>query len=339
MPDAEAFNSRLIISYKAMNVESEIADTLEFIIGFPEILIVDDSPDLNGKNIKYYAAAIESFGGTYHAHRTMDGPLPECIDDFRLMIWFTGDDTAGVSISEDDTAAIASYLDSGGDMILTGQNMTQQFSSTFLEEHFSAVHKGISGTIVVETIPDGGVFPYPADIYLFGPDGANNQRKPTTLSPIHGEAIARYSTGDTCAIVHRNGISSTALFGFGLEGVGGNASSLQLPEMMTLLCEWFGLTVYGIDKTGKPDALEIISISPNPFNASCEIFTPKWASTLEIFDLAGRSVRSFDLNLNGSRVIWDGRDSGGHDLPSGMFLVRGVGLMDRATYGKALLIR
>ena len=336
--DGEAFNSQLIISFEAMNVESEIADTLEFVIGFPEILIIDDSPDLTGKNIKYYAAAIESFGGTYHAHRTMDGPLPECIDDFRLMIWFTGDDTAGVSICEDDTVVMASYLDSGGDMLLTGQNMTQQFSSAFLEDRFGAVHKGISGTIVVETMTDGGVFFGQSDIYLFGTDGANNQRKPTTISPIHGEAIARYSTGDTCAVVHRNGISSTALFGFGLEGVGGNTSSLQLPEMMALLCDWFGLTVNGIDNAEKPVDLEIISISPNPFNASCEIFMPKWASTLEIFDIGGRSVRSFDLNLSRSRILWDGRDLDGRDLPSGMFLVRCIGL-DKTAYGKALLLR
>ena len=48
-------------------------------------------------------------------------------------------------------------------------------------------------------------------------------------------------------------------------------------------------------------------------------------ATLAIFDVAGRRVRTFALNLGTSgseRIEWDGRTAGGDEAPAGVYLVR-----------------
>ncbi|HHS49539.1 MAG TPA: T9SS type A sorting domain-containing protein [candidate division Zixibacteria bacterium] len=65
-----------------------------------------------------------------------------------------------------------------------------------------------------------------------------------------------------------------------------------------------------------------IDVFPNPFNAACRISfgTEHYNGDvkLEIFDIAGRPVRTFDS----PSVIWDGRDSAGNELPTGVYLAR-----------------
>ncbi len=60
---------------------------------------------------------------------------------------------------------------------------------------------------------------------------------------------------------------------------------------------------------------------PNPFNSSCRISVDGAdISTVEIFDIAGRSVKR--LAINDSFAIWDGRTSDGRPLASGIYFAR-----------------
>jgi hypothetical protein len=65
---------------------------------------------------------------------------------------------------------------------------------------------------------------------------------------------------------------------------------------------------------------------PNPFNASTTITLKAGAkeATLEIFDLAGRKVRSFNLpNHSGqAQVVWDGTNEAGQGVSSGIYFCR-----------------
>jgi hypothetical protein len=53
---------------------------------------------------------------------------------------------------------------------------------------------------------------------------------------------------------------------------------------------------------------------------------------VEVLDAAGRRVRVIAGTAGGGHVVWDGRDARGHDLPSGLYLVRLAG--ERAGAGK-----
>lgn len=73
-----------------------------------------------------------------------------------------------------------------------------------------------------------------------------------------------------------------------------------------------------IDGHIRPDRMQL-SASPNPFNSVTEIRLPV-PSAVEIYAVDGSVVRVFPES--GSRLIWDGRDSQGDDLPSGVYYIR-----------------
>jgi len=62
---------------------------------------------------------------------------------------------------------------------------------------------------------------------------------------------------------------------------------------------------------------------PNPFNASVsiDILGAGPETSLEIFDINGRSVRSFEVP-NSGRILWHGTDTDGRALPSGIYFAR-----------------
>ncbi len=76
-----------------------------------------------------------------------------------------------------------------------------------------------------------------------------------------------------------------------------------------------------------PRAVSIVA-APNPFNPEVhvEILLPgEMAMAAEVFDSRGRFVRNLlDWNKRSAKVdvTWDGRDSGGHQVSSGMYFIR-----------------
>ncbi len=335
--EGESYFTDFVISYSALNITSEIADTHRFLIGFPQVLIVDDGPEVYERNLKYYLAAFDELGVTYFAHRNIDGPISVNSEEFDLVLWFTGDDTAGVAIGEGDIALMRSLLEGGGRLLLTGQNMTWQIDSSFLDEHFGAVHKSNNGGLALSGIGDNPILSDFENIYIFGSLGANNQRKLTSISPTRGEAVIKNNHGDTCAVIHDNGIGRTALFAFGLEAIGGNASSVSLPLLLSRLMDWFGVTMAAPECSPNLPTNAVLSVAPNPFNASCSIFPPPGAKKIEIYDVSGRLIRLFETENLDEAIIWDGRLSSGVEAASGTYLIKCIG--GESAFSKAVLLR
>jgi len=65
---------------------------------------------------------------------------------------------------------------------------------------------------------------------------------------------------------------------------------------------------------------------PNPFNASTVIKFKVQAkqAKLEIFDIAGKRVKSFNLNdvFGQGQIIWDGTNEIGQKVSSGLYFYR-----------------
>lgn len=74
--------------------------------------------------------------------------------------------------------------------------------------------------------------------------------------------------------------------------------------------------------------LQIRSVSPNPFSTGTSVvFNSPGLSglTLEVYDTTGRLVntRSLGSSPAGSHTVaWDGRDSHGAELPTGVYITR-----------------
>jgi hypothetical protein len=74
-----------------------------------------------------------------------------------------------------------------------------------------------------------------------------------------------------------------------------------------------------------PQNLTILANYPNPFNASTTIrfgAPIKGQATLQIFDILGRAVRSFEIGEGVGEITWDGIDSDGEPVSSGVYFYR-----------------
>jgi len=98
------------------------------------------------------------------------------------------------------------------------------------------------------------------------------------------------------------------------------------------------------DEPSAPDGLAITSVYPNPFNSGVSIrynlpLTGK--ANVEIYDLAGRRVRTLSAGqatAGSGQLIWDGADSFGQPMASGIYFVR-LNSADKSAAQKAVLLR
>jgi hypothetical protein len=88
-------------------------------------------------------------------------------------------------------------------------------------------------------------------------------------------------------------------------------------------------------------ALRLVPNWPDPFNPTTTLRiegSAGVAATLDIIDVRGRTVRelwSGAIEVGGRRVVWDGKDAAGREMPSGVYFARlrsdGVQSVDRLT--------
>lgn len=75
-----------------------------------------------------------------------------------------------------------------------------------------------------------------------------------------------------------------------------------------------------------PEKLNIRHAHPNPFNNSISISfeIPNSKNVnLSIFDMKGRNIRQMNLGVLGTgfhKVLWDGKNNLGNELPSGIYM-------------------
>lgn len=81
------------------------------------------------------------------------------------------------------------------------------------------------------------------------------------------------------------------------------------------------LDVTGIAE-GFSEEYERTQIFPNPFCQQATILLPSYTSTLSIYDIAGRQVKTFSPIENDTRrVQWDGTDESGTEVVDGVYFV------------------
>ena len=75
-----------------------------------------------------------------------------------------------------------------------------------------------------------------------------------------------------------------------------------------------------------PKKLDIRPAHPNPFNNSVSIsfeIPNSKRVNLSIFDMKGRNIRQMNLGVLGTgihKVLWDGKNNLGNELPSGIYM-------------------
>jgi uncharacterized repeat protein (TIGR01451 family) len=202
----------------------------------PCTLLVDD--DLNQNYQTYYQTALTAVGETYDTWTVAasGSPSTSTLANYGRVIWLTGDDY-NTTLTASDQANLASYLDGGGRLFLSGQLIgldiqNTSFYTDYLHAEWSSM--GQSGYDLA-----GADYLAGLNINIQGGDGADNQHYRSDVSPLGGaQAVLNYDSPYLAGgVAYRDDINGMVYFSFGFEGID-NAADRTVVMEHTL--DWLG---------------------------------------------------------------------------------------------------
>lgn len=194
------------------------------------LLVVDD--DAGQSYETYILPALDASGFLYDvwpvALRGMVSP--ELLAPYKGIVWFTGDDVVN-SVSRYEQETLRGYLNDGGRLFLTGQNIGMDIKNdygSFFRDVLSAVFvEDASGDVDV----NGLSFYAGITATLAGGSGANNQSSPDVIAPytVTATPVFTYSSGVGAAgLAVEQGAYRLIYLGYGLEGVADAAQRVAI---------------------------------------------------------------------------------------------------------------
>ena len=191
------------------------------------ILLVDDDDGTHDET--YYENALVA--NDYNYIKTEVSPSLAELNSFDCVVWFTGRDFT-TTLSSQDQANLAAYLDGGGSLFISGQDIGYNVGDTdFYSEYLYSEYVKDSMTthtlegVTSDPITDG------ITIQISKGDGSNNQYWPSEIRPVNSYAtgIFNYQGSGIGAIRIDNGIYKVVYFAFGFEAIN---SCLDRNEVM-----------------------------------------------------------------------------------------------------------
>jgi subtilisin family serine protease len=311
----------------------------------PRLLIVDD--DAGADFEKYYKAACDSNGVLFHTYtvQTAGSPSAETLSHYPVVFWFTGNEATN-TLTTTDVASLTAFLNSGRNLMLSGQNIAQELAGeSFLAEYLHAelledsVGKPYMVGLTADPITQGET------IVLAGAGGANNARHCDGLRPL-GSALGSaffkdYADTTTYGLIRFSGSYRLVFFAVPFEAIDHATSRyLQKWTLVRRILEYFGERVPGIEQPDRilPTAGRLqLRVSPNPARAGRARLTLSGPLgklnapvTFSITDASGRVVQRSALIAQHSAVVLDLSN-----LRPGVHLVR---VTDRSEHASAKLV-
>jgi len=315
-------------------------ETFDVKIGVPNTLLVDDDNAASYETFFQQPIALAKvYTDAWNVH-TQGVPAAATLQQYASVIWFTGDDRT-TSLTADEQQQIRQYLDAGGWLILSGQNIGYDLMGDGTAEDSLFFTHYLHASFVADTIKSNkmlGVAGDPIGDKLFvymesNIGGAGNQTSPDGIQPIQGAtAFLKYIPQMSPAAIHY--MDDTAQYrivylAFGFEGISG-----PYPETaQTLLSKIMNWTSGATDAKSAeaiaaPTVFQLSQNYPNPFNPTTQIHfqlpQPDHVD-LSIFNLRGQKIVTLvhEARSAGHHVLtWNGKDSDGNSIASGVYLYR-----------------
>ncbi len=238
-------------------------------IGRTPILLVDD--DDSGNNVEgYYFKSLDSLGLPFEYWSHMEQGTPTgMMDRFTTVIWLC--EWTFPSLDSADRVELGAYLDGGGNLFLSGQDIGWDLCDTESDYRQESILSGglsklwyekyLHTTYVADDASPGvapvgvtGVAGNPIsdglsfDIYQPGRDAAS--QFPSEIAPRTGaEGIFQYPNGGYGAILWSSASTKLVNFGFGYEAIMDESARLTV---MGRVLSW--LNDFSIDHTPHPDS-------------------------------------------------------------------------------------
>lgn len=317
-----------------LDLRNEIPVEISLTFEQPPILLIDR--DIDTTNAVYYTESLDDWEVPYYHWRSdIEGHIGNRTAEFQSVIYFTGDSYQDDIVPEADQEELTDYMQNGGNLFITGQNIADDLNGTsFLEEtlHSLWLADDIRASLV-EGIPGDEVLGGD-EMLLIGNMGSNNQTSPAGLTPAEGGiACARYQNhGDTASAVRWEEPDGGrgVFFAFGFEGISGQYGDSR-QQIMRELLDWLG-TPYSVDQEISPviypQQIRLSSVYPNPSNDAVRIQlsdSPPYPVQLRIIDISGRLVARIEDIRNGV-ACWNGLNYRGFRAPSGQYFLLLTGL-------------
>jgi len=303
----------------------------------------------------FFSDALDATGRTHATWtRGVMGVLTaEDLANFDGVVWSVG--TYGPGLADDDRANLEEYVQNGGNLFLTGQNLTRDFCDPGSPLYSPISHAWFQDLLGVDFLADdaatdlvNGVSGDPvADgmvLTINGGDGANNNSSPDEVITVgNGATSMIYATGQNAAVRSAFGEGRTFLAAFGFEGL---STASQRNDVMTSVLDWIISRPSAVPDDVQSPLVFSPYVVPNPFNPQTSVKfevggTQAVNSEVVIYDLRGREIRSLFrgvLEPGPQAMVWNGRDNGGRSLASGIYLAR-VLVADQAHTVKMTLAR
>lgn len=221
------------------------------------VLVVDDDA---GKTYQtYYQDALTAAGYTYDTHIVASQGSPSAADllPYRFVVWLTGDD-ASTSLSSGEQTALQSYLDGGGRLFVSGQEIGYDIGTSSF--YLNYLHANYVSDDTNTYNLSGLDFFAGTNITISGTGGANNQTYPdevTARAP--GVSIWDYAGSyQSGGVAFKDSTYCTVYFSFGFEAITPVASrTLVMDQAM----DWLDTCRTNLSAnllTSKTDGLESV---------------------------------------------------------------------------------
>ena len=193
-------------------------------------LLVNDDP--NSDFASFYSSALKDNEVSHHSESSRRASNLAQMLSYEKVIWFTGDAEENV-LDTNEQNAIQTYLEYGGNLILTGHGIGNDLkNSTFLYKVLGTRYQYQRRLFRNVKFKDSGF-----KIKLNGDDSADNQSKPDVLKPFSEAArsVLKYTLLGSAGILHRFGTGKVLYLGFGIEGIrGSQARSTTMQQLLEL---------------------------------------------------------------------------------------------------------
>lgn len=282
------------------------------LVGTPNVALVNDFDQGRDVSEAWYDIFLEA--GFAAQEYTVTDALESDLTSYEYLIWATSTDIEDV-LDDDDIAAITDYLDNGGMLILTGENIGEdEGSNEWFHTYFGAEHRldspPAASRVRVLGLADGPFSEH--DLTLVG--GAGNSLFPSTITPREG-AVPFYkfiSTLETAGVGYRGDGFVSVYLSFNIEAASGLNNTTTAATALNEIMDWMAFES-DVPSEGAIELPETISMSayPNPFNAAVTVnFTTPQNSpvNLSVFNVMGQKVATLHqgpIQAGSHQVSWD----------------------------------
>jgi len=327
-----------------------LQDTVRVSVGAPQILIVNDdnrtTNNAQSYDTAFYFPVLDARRMPYDGWEVVSQGAPTTMANYPIVLWYTGDfrtqlvGAADSILTAEEIIAIKSYLDGGGNLLLTGQQIALYLDSTdtaFMNNYLKCSYWGPTTDFLAHGV-SGDVITDSTGFILGGTGGAQNQGLKDLIIPIGSALPILTETTVTNYTAIRVDTNYNLVFvSFGLEGIGDDAQVPpfeQFPKSVFInrTIDWF-LSIaadVGDDELPIiPESFELKANYPNPFNPfttiSFTVVTKPTFARLVIYNLLGREVRDLASGYftpGEYRYLWNGKNDAGLEMGSGVYFYR-----------------